>query len=58
MEKVVFNQILTYFSSNQLHSDFQHAYKADHSTCTALTEMVDTWLSWIDKKNDGWNCIS
>ena len=50
MEKVVFKQILNYFLSNQLNSDFQHAYKADHSTCTALTEMVDTWLSYIDKK--------
>lgn len=50
MEKVVLEQVLYYFSCNQLNSDFQHAYKSDHSTGTALTEMVDKWLSYIDKK--------
>lgn len=50
MEKVVLEQILHYFSLNELNSDFQHAYKADHSTCIALTEMIDKWLSYTDKK--------
>ena len=50
MERVVLKQVLYYFSFNQLNSDFQHAYKSDHSTCTALTDMVDKWLTYTDKK--------
>ena len=50
MEKVVLKQVLYYFSINQLNSEFQHAFKSDHSTCTALTDMVDKWLSYTDTK--------
>lgn len=50
MEKVVLEQILHYFSLNELNSDFQPTYKADHSTHTALTEMIDKWFSSTDKK--------
>ena len=50
MEKVVLEQILHYFSLNELNSDFQAAYKADHSTHTALTEIIDKWFLLTDKK--------
>ena len=37
----VFDQIQCYFSVNKLTTDFQHAYREGHSTCTALTQMSD-----------------
>lgn len=40
MEKVVLEQRLHYSPLNELNSDFQPAYKADHSTCTTLIEMT------------------
>lgn len=47
MEKVVLEQILHNFLLNDLNSHCQHAYKADHSTCTALTDMTDKWLTLL-----------
>ena len=51
MERIIFDQIQTYFDVNHLNSDYQHAYRPGHSTCTALTQMVDEWQSEQDKKN-------
>lgn len=51
LERIVFDQILHYFSANELDTVHQHAYKQSHSTCTALTEMTDDWLYQIDQKN-------
>lgn len=48
MVKVVPEQILQYFSVNDLKSHIQHTHKADHSTCTALTAMTDRWLTCTD----------
>ena len=50
LEKIVFDQIQCYFSVNKLTTDFQHAYREGHSTCTALTQMTDDWLKEIDNK--------
>ena len=50
MERVVFDQVSSYFSINKLNSEFQHAYKKDHSTITALMQMTDQWMSDIDRK--------
>ena len=30
---------------------FQHAYRPSHSTCTAITQMYDSWLTSIDNSN-------
>lgn len=51
LEKIAFKQIQNYFCTNQLDSEFQHAYKKNHSTCTALVQMTDDWLRQIDDKN-------
>ena len=50
LERLVFSEILNDFSVNGLDSEFQHACKDGHSTCTALTQMADVWLSQIDGK--------
>ena len=46
----MFDQIQCYFSVNKLTTDFQHAYREGHSTCTALTQMTDDWLKEIYNK--------
>ena len=45
---MVFYQIQCYFSVNKLTTDFQHAYREGHSTCTALTQITDYWMKYID----------
>ena len=49
--KIVFEQIQCYFYVYKLTRDYQPAYREGHSTCTALTQMTDDWLTEIDKKN-------
>lgn len=49
VEKIVFNQVMDYFSANNLLSSCQHAYREDHSTSTALAQMTDDWLTGMDK---------
>ena len=51
LEKIVFDQIQCYFSVSKLTTDFRHAYREGHSTCTALTQMTVDWLKEIDNKN-------
>ena len=46
----MFDQIQCYFSVNKLTTDFQHAYREEDSTCTALTQITDDWLKEIDNK--------
>ncbi len=50
MEPVVCEQIRSYFSFNNLTTDYQHAYREGHSTATALTQMTDDWLMNIEQK--------
>ena len=40
-EKAVFDQIQEYLSVNNLITNFQHAYRKGHSTCTAVVQMTD-----------------
>jgi hypothetical protein len=47
--EIVFDQIECFFFVNKLTSDFHHAYREGHSTCTALTQMTD-WLKEIENK--------
>lgn len=50
LERIVFDQILTYFITNRLDSIYQHAYKTGHSTATALSQMTEEWLSHLDNR--------
>ena len=42
MEKVVFDQLYSYFEQNDLFYDSQHGYRKKHSTETACLEFVDS----------------
>lgn len=48
MERIVHSQIQDYFDCNGLNTRFQHAYRRDYSTCSALTEMTDDWFKEMD----------
>ncbi len=50
LERIVFDQILIYFTSNRIDSIYQHAYKRGHSTATALSQMTEEWLSHMDNR--------
>ena len=50
MEKIVYEQVQAYFETNKLNTDYQHAYRHAHSTCSALTQMTDDWHYEIDNK--------
>lgn len=49
-EKIIFNQMLEYFISNDLLTNSQHAYRPGHSTNTAMAHMIDQWLTFMDSK--------
>lgn len=49
IENIAYKQIQHYFVVNGLLSEFQHAYRAGHSTCTALTQLTDSCLRHMDK---------
>lgn len=51
MEKTAFKEIQHYFASNDLSTEYQHAYREEHSTVTALTQMADEWLREIDNRH-------
>jgi len=40
-----------YFSINDLNSVYQHAYRKEHSTTTALAQINYDWIKDIDNKN-------
>ena len=44
LERIIFNQMLSYMSENKLLHPNHHAYRPGHSTTTALLQMHDTWL--------------
>lgn len=50
MERIVYDQIQTYFDA--LNIDYQNAYRAANSACTALIQMIGVG-SWKKKQ---WGC--
>ena len=51
LERVVFNQLVTYLDSNNLIHPNHHGSRSGHSTATALIQMYDTWVEEVDKGN-------
>ena len=50
LENILFDQTLIYLTENKLTTDFHHAYREGHSTCSALTQMTDVWLKEMNSK--------
>ena len=55
VEKTVFVQLNNYLTVNGLHESFQSAYKARHSTETALLTITDDILPSLDRARGGGN---
>ena len=49
-EKVVYNQLYTYFTSNNLQYKGQYGFREDHSTEMANIELVDRIITALDDK--------
>ena len=48
IEKIIFNQLYEYLTTNNLLAESQHGFRPQHSTVTALLEATNNWYSYID----------
>ena len=48
MEKLVYNQLYEYFTKNDMLKTSQHGFGPNHSTVTAMLEIVNKWFHNID----------
>ena len=48
LERAIFLQLINYLESNNLLHPSHHGFRAMHNTCTALLQMVDTWLEALE----------
>ena len=44
LERIIFNQIISFMDENSLFHPNHHGYRSGHSTATALIQMYDSWL--------------
>ena len=50
-ERIIFNQLSSYLSENNILSQYQSGFRSFHSTMTALLEATDNWAFNIDCVN-------
>jgi len=48
-ERIVYNQLSSYLSQNNILSPYQSGFRSFHSTVTALLEATDNWVFNIDR---------
>ena len=48
IEKIIFNQLYEYLTTNNLLAESQHCFRPQHSTVTALLEATNNWYLNID----------
>lgn len=48
LEKLVFDQLYSYFTENYILSKFQSGFRSGHSTVTALLQATEKWFKNID----------
>ena len=49
LEKLIFNQLYSYLSSNSIIDVNQSGFRPQHSTATALLNVTEDWLDSLDK---------
>ena len=49
LEMVLFSQLVEYFENNGLMNPSHHGFRGQHSTCTALVQMIDSWAEAFDR---------
>jgi hypothetical protein len=52
LQKVVYNQLLTFLESNRLLDDEQHGFRSKKSTITAGIKFIESIIDSIDRKNN------
>ena len=50
LERAIFVQVVEYFEENGLLHPSHHGFRQKHNTCTALIQMIDTWVEAFDDK--------
>ena len=50
LERVIFEQMISYLEENQLLHPSHHGFRAGHSTVTALIEMYDQWIEALERE--------
>ena len=50
-ERILYNNIIKYFNSNNLFTANQHGFRTNHSCETALHSIIDNWKNKIDANN-------
>ena len=48
LERLVFNQLVTYLTENNLLHPNHHAYRAEYNTTTAMIQIYDSWLQAVE----------
>ena len=48
LERVIFNQMIEYLTSNGILHPNHHAFRQNHNTTTAMIQMYDSWLQAIE----------
>ena len=48
-ERIIYNQLSSYLSENNILSQYQSGFRSFHSTMTALLEATDDWAFNIDR---------
>ena len=48
-ERIIYNQLSSYLSENNILSQYQSGFRSFHSTMTALLEATDNWAFNIDR---------
>ena len=49
MERAVYEQVVSYFESNDLFHPSHHGFRSKHNTSTALLQMHDVWVEAFDR---------
>ena len=57
LERVIFNQMVSYVTENNLIHPNHHAYRANHNTTTALLQLYDVWLDSLESREMAGVCF-
>ena len=57
LERVIFNQMTEYLSTNNLLHPNHHAYRVDHNTTTAMLQMYDGWVQAVESEQIAGVCM-
>ena len=57
LERVVFNQIVTYMDNHKYIHPNHHGFRANHNTCTAMLQMYDSWIDAVENDKMAGVCM-